>query len=104
MGMRKKLSLAAALLGEPDLLFLDEALNGVDLESAFAIKAMLREFVAAGGSVILSTHVLEVLEKIADRYVLMRDGSVVADVSAERLKQDSASGDLEDYVLRLLRE
>ncbi len=53
---------------------------------------------------ILSTHVLEVLEKIADRYVLMRDGSVVADVSAERLKQDSASGDLEDYVLRLLRE
>ncbi len=103
MGMRKKLALAAALLARPELLFLDEALNGVDLESAFAIKQMLRDFVACGGAVILSTHALEVLEKLADRYVLMRHGDIIAEASAETLKRSAGDRDLEDHVLRLLK-
>jgi ABC-2 type transport system ATP-binding protein len=102
-GMRKKLALAAAMLGTPDLLFLDEALNGVDLESAYAIKNLLRDFVARGGTVILSTHVLEVLEKLADRYLLMRDGKIAVDLDAQTLRAEAGESSLEDYVLARLR-
>ena len=103
MGMRKKLALAAGILNEPELLFLDEALNGVDLESAFAIKVMLEEFVAAGGTVILSTHVLEVVERLADRYVLMKDGDIISDQSTANLARESGDANLEDQILRMLK-
>jgi ABC-2 type transport system ATP-binding protein len=105
-GMRKKLALAAALVGAPEVVFLDEALNGVDVESAFAIKGVLRDYVARGGTVVLSTHVLEVIEKYCDRYIVMQEGAVAADVGSERFRAEARSGafaDLEQYVIHLLR-
>lgn len=102
MGMRKKLAIAAAMIGSPQILFLDEALNGVDFESAFRIKNALKEFVARGGTVILSTHVLEVIEKICQRYVVLKAGKIIADLAAERFKNESEYH-LEDYIVTLLR-
>ncbi|MCG8607496.1 ABC transporter ATP-binding protein [bacterium] len=106
LGMRKKLAIAAALLGAPQIVFLDEALNGIDVESTFRIKQVLKNLVSAGSSVILSTHALELIEKICDRYLVMKQGKIIADLSADELK---ASGekrevDLEEYVIQLLSD
>ncbi|MFQ6009478.1 MAG: ABC transporter ATP-binding protein [Candidatus Zixiibacteriota bacterium] len=103
LGMRKKVAIAAALLGRPEIVFLDEALNGVDFESTFHIKALLKEFVAEGGIVILSTHVLEVVERLCDRNLVLKDGQLIADLSADdlaKLKSEEAS--LEGYLVGLL--
>lgn len=78
MGMRKKLAIAAAMLGNPKIIFLDEALNGIDVESAFHIKKVMGDFVANGRTVILSTHVLQVIEKICNRYLVLKQGQIVA--------------------------
>ncbi len=102
LGMRKKLAIAAAGLGSPQILFLDEALNGVDVESVYSIKAWLAQFVKEGGTVILSTHVLEVIEKICDRYIVMKNGVISADILARDFSQQSQA-DLEQHVLELLK-
>ncbi len=105
MGMRKKLAIAAALLGSPRLLFMDEALNGIDVESAFRIKQVLREYVKAGGTIILSTHALEVVEKICDRYLILKGGKIIGDLQASVFKEADQVGksiDLETYVVKLL--
>jgi ABC-2 type transport system ATP-binding protein len=85
-GMRRKTALAAAMLGEPEVLVLDEALNGLDPPSAAQVKGVLRDVVHAGRTVILSTHVAEVIEKVADRVVMLAHGRVVADVRVEQLE------------------
>ena len=84
-GMKKKLAIAAAMIGSPQILFLDEALNGVDFESAFRIKKTLKDFVINGGVVILSTHVLEVIEKICDRYLVLKQGKIIGYYLGTRL-------------------
>jgi len=106
LGMKKKLAIAAALMGNPSLLFLDEALNGVDVESAYRIKEVLRTFVAGGGTVLLSTHVLEVIEKLCDRYLVLKAGRLLADVQATEWKAGRAglSEGLEEYIIRLLHQ
>lgn len=78
-GMRRKTALAAAVVGKPPVLVLDEALNGLDPPSAARVKGELRAYCDAGGAVLLSTHVLETVEKIADRVVMLAHGRVVAD-------------------------
>ena len=78
-GMRRRTSLAAAVLARPPVLVLDEALNGLDPPSAARVKAQLRSLCDAGACVLLSTHVLETVEKLADRVVMLAHGRVVAD-------------------------
>lgn len=102
-GMRKKLAIAAALINFPKIVFLDEALNGIDVESTFQIKRLLKDFVKNGGTVILSTHVLEVIEKICDRYIVLKSGRIIADVNAHDFDK-TGHADLEQHVLALLRE
>ena len=105
MGMRKKLAIAAAMVGKPRILFLDEALNGIDIESTYRIKSSLREFVTGGGAIILSTHTLEVVEKVCDRYLLLKEGRVIADLKADEAagqRDVEEAGGLEQYVIQLL--
>ncbi|MFK7930634.1 MAG: ABC transporter ATP-binding protein [Myxococcota bacterium] len=97
-GMRRKAALAAALLGDPAVLVLDESLNGLDPPSAARVKALLRRRVDAGATVVLSTHVVDTVEKVADRVVMLAHGSVVAD---ERTS-DMVSGGLEALFLERL--
>lgn len=78
-GMRRRTALAAAVIGRPPVLVLDEALNGLDPPSAARVKSQLRALCDEGCSVVLSTHVLETVEKLADRVVMLARGRVVAD-------------------------
>jgi ABC-type multidrug transport system ATPase subunit len=78
-GMRRRTALAAAMLGRPPVLVLDEALNGLDPPSAARIKGLLRDHVDQGGTVLLSTHVVETVERAADRVVLLAHGKVIGD-------------------------
>lgn len=99
-GMRRRTALAAAMLGEPSVLVLDEALNGLDPPSSARVKRLLRARVDAGTTVILSTHVVETVEAVADRVVLLAHGRVVAD----HLVRDLPSGGLERLFLERLEE
>jgi len=99
-GMRRKIALAAALLASPDVLVLDEALNGLDPPSAAQIKAVLRARVDAGATVLLSTHVVDTVERVADRVVMLAHGRIVAD---ERTA-DLGDGALEQLFLQRLQQ
>ncbi len=99
-GMRRRTALAAAMLGDPSVLVLDEALNGLDPPSSARVKRLLRARVDAGTTVILSTHVVETVEAVADRVVLLAHGRVVAD----HLVRDLPSGGLERLFLERLEE
>lgn len=99
-GMRRKTALAAAMLGHPRVLILDEALNGLDPPSAAKVKAALRARVDQGCLVVLSTHVVETVQAVADRVVMLAHGSVVADEHTSAMQ----AGDLERLFLEKLRE
>lgn len=99
-GMRRKTALAAAVLTRPDVLVLDEALNGLDPPSAARVKEALRTLVDQGTTVLLSTHVVETVQAVADRVVMLAHGRVVADEETARL----GPGGLERLFLERLRE
>ncbi|MEN0068316.1 MAG: ABC transporter ATP-binding protein [Myxococcota bacterium] len=78
-GMRRRTALGAAMIGSPSVLLLDEALNGLDPPSAARVKQRLRDAVDQGQTVVLSTHVVETVQSVADRVVMLAHGRVVAD-------------------------
>ena len=84
-GMRRKTALAAALVARPPVLVLDEALNGLDPASAERVVGVLNELRQDGATVLLSTHVLDMLEKVADRIVLMEKGRILIDGGVSEL-------------------
>lgn len=86
-GMRRKTALACAMVAAPPLLVLDEALNGLDPPSAERVVRALKTACDAGAAVLLSTHVLDTLGRVADRVVMIEEGRVTADVSADRLPE-----------------
>ena len=77
-GMRQKVALAGALVHDPRVIILDEPLTGLDAASARQVKTVLRERVAAGGTVIMTTHILEVAERMADRIGVIAGGRLIA--------------------------
>jgi ABC-2 type transport system ATP-binding protein len=98
-GMRKKIGLAVALLHAPRLLVLDEPFEAVDPISATTIRAILRRFTANGGSVIISSHVMALVEQICDHVGVISDGRVVA---AGPLADVRGAGTLEDAFVDLV--
>jgi ABC-2 type transport system ATP-binding protein len=103
--MKQKLALAGALIHEPRLLILDEPLTGLDAAAARSVKDILLEQVAAGGTVILTTHILEVAERIAQRIGIIRAGRLVAEGSMAELSAGRAEGTtLEQLFLELAQE
>jgi ABC-2 type transport system ATP-binding protein len=98
-GMRKKLTLATALLHTPRLLVLDEPLEAIDPVSAATIRAILRRFVDGGGSVVLSSHVMTLVEQLCDRVGVMARGRVVA---AGALDQVRGADSLDGAFVRLV--
>jgi ABC-2 type transport system ATP-binding protein len=101
LGMRQKTSIVAALLHSPLLVLLDEPLNGLDPPSARVLKDLLREHAAAGGGVLVSTHLLDVAERLCDRVVILRSGRVVAAGTLDALRGGDAGRSLEDVFLEL---
>ncbi|GAA4566454.1 ABC transporter ATP-binding protein [Planotetraspora kaengkrachanensis] len=98
-GMRKKIGLATALLHAPRLLVLDEPFEAVDPVSATTIKGILRGFVAGGGSVVLSSHVMALVEQLCDHVGVIDEGRVAA---AGTLEEVRGSGSLEDAFVELV--
>jgi ABC-2 type transport system ATP-binding protein len=102
LGMRQKLSLIAALLHSPPLLLLDEPLNGLDPSATHIVKGLLRDHATAGGGVLVSTHLLDVAERICDRVVLLRAGRIVAQGTLAELQSLAGASTLETAFLALV--
>ncbi|GDX80437.1 multidrug ABC transporter ATP-binding protein [Deltaproteobacteria bacterium] len=90
-GMRRKVAIAAALVSEPPVLVLDEALNGLDPPSALVVVDELNRRARAGVAVLLSTHVIDLVPRVADRVVVLRAGKVELDVAVAELGADGLS-------------
>ena len=111
-GMRQKVALAGALVHDPRVIILDEPLTGLDAGSARQVKSVLRERVNAGGTIIMTTHILEVAERMAERIGVIAHGKLIAEGTLEELRlqagrtnggaSDGAS--LEDTFLALVAE
>jgi ABC-2 type transport system ATP-binding protein len=89
-GMRKKLALAAALLPNPDLLFLDEPFEGVDAVTSRVIRDMLADFVRRGSTVFLTSHVLDVVEKLCTHVGIIAKGRLVEQASLDEIRRGSS--------------
>ena len=103
-GTRQKVALAGALVHEPWLIILDEPFTGLDAGSARLVRSVLRERVHAGCSVIMTTHILDVAERMADRIGVMVAGRILAEGNLDDLRRQAGAGDgdLEDTFLTLL--
>lgn len=103
-GMKQKLALAGALIHKPQLLILDEPLTGLDAAAARQVKDLLQQHVLDGGTVVLTTHILEVAERLAQRIGIIRSGRLVAEGTLAQLRAQAGAGEqgtLEDVFLRL---
>jgi ABC-2 type transport system ATP-binding protein len=103
-GMKQKLALAGALIHEPELLILDEPLTGLDAAAARQVKDLLVSHVAQGGTVILTTHILEVAERLAQRIGIIRQGRLIAEGTLAELRERTQGGSLEDVFLQLTEQ
>ena len=97
-GMKQKLALISAFLHDPKLILLDEPFVGLDPKASHVLKEIMRDFCAAGGAILFSTHILEVAEKLCDKVAIIKGGKLVTFGSMEEVKGDSS---LEDVFLDL---
>ena len=100
-GMRQKMMVAAALVHDPAVWILDEPLTGLDPKSAFALKTMMREHADAGNSVLFSTHVLEVAEKLCDKVIIINQGRTLFYGTLDELTARYPDMDLEKIFLEM---
>ncbi|MBO4996776.1 MAG: ABC transporter ATP-binding protein [Lachnospira sp.] len=101
-GMRQKMMVLGALVHEPEVWILDEPMTGLDPESAFVLKQMMREHADKGYSVLFSTHVLEVAEKLCDRVVIIRYGKKLFEGTLEELVSRYHNQSLEEIFLEMM--
>jgi ABC-2 type transport system ATP-binding protein len=102
--MRQKVALAGALVHDPRLIILDEPLTGLDAVSARHVKGLLQARVQAGCTVIMTTHILEVAERMADRIGVISAGRLIAEGTLTELRAQNGRGDtsLEDMFVALV--
>lgn len=105
-GMKQKLVLAGALLHEPDLLMLDEPLTGLDPHAARLVKDLLLLHVKRGGAVLLTTHIIEIAERLAHRIGIITNGRIIAEgeIGELRARTRCERGTLEDVFLELTQD
>jgi ABC-2 type transport system ATP-binding protein len=102
-GMRQKLIIAGALIHRPEVIVVDEPMVGLDPKGARLLKDLFRQYVNRGGTILMSTHTLEVAESMCDRIAIMQSGRILASGTMDQLRSQTASGNasLEDLFLRL---
>jgi ABC-2 type transport system ATP-binding protein len=102
-GMRQKLIISSALVHRPEVIVVDEPMVGLDPRSARLLKDLLREFVDRGGTVLMSTHTLEIAEAMCDRIAIIQSGRIAAAGTMDELRAETSSGDasLEELFLKL---
>jgi len=104
-GMKQKTALAGALIHDPQLLMLDEPLTGLDAAIARQVKDLLQRRAKGGGTIILTTHILDVAERVADRIGIIQHGKLLAEGTLAQLRGragDGADATLEDVYLQLV--
>jgi len=102
-GMRQKLIISSALIHRPELIVVDEPMVGLDPKGARLLKDLFREFCARGGTILMSTHTLEIAEALCDHIAIIQGGRIIAHGTMAELRRQHAAGDvgLEDLFLRL---
>jgi ABC-2 type transport system ATP-binding protein len=100
-GMRQKVLIAAALIHRPEVLFLDEPLDGLDANAALVVKELLKQLAAQGKSILFCSHILDVVERICTRIVIINNGRKIADGTAAEIRELTASATLEESFSRL---
>jgi ABC-2 type transport system ATP-binding protein len=100
-GMKQKILIISSLLHNPDILFFDEPINGLDANSVMIFKELLAQLAAQGKTIFYSSHIMDVVEKISNRIILLHNGMIVADGSFEELKNTNAEGTLEEIFNQL---
>ncbi len=101
-GMRQKILIAAALLHDPDVIVLDEPNSGLDVTSALILRSLVLELAASGKIIVYSSHVLEIVEKVATDVLILHDSRVVAHDSVSRLRELMALPSLEQVFRRVV--
>ena len=102
-GMRQKVLLSAALLHDPDVVLLDEPLSGLDVNAGLMVRDLVAALAAEGKTILYSSHVLDVVERVCDRALIIHEGHLIADGSLDALKASTERGSLEDVFRQLTR-
>ncbi len=100
-GMKQKTLIISALINDPDILFLDEPLAGIDANSVMVFKEVLDQLAKEGKTIFYSSHIMEVVEKLSSRIILINDGKIVADGNIDELKNTSMENSLENIFNQL---
>jgi len=100
-GMRQKILIAAALLHNPDLVLLDEPLSGLDVNASIMVKDLIAALASAGKTILYSSHVLDVVEKVCHRALIVHKGDLIADSTPESLKASTNQSTLEEVFRKL---
>ncbi len=100
-GMKQKVLLSAALLNNPEVLFLDEPLNGLDANAAMIVKELLKRLAAQGRTIFFSSHILEVVERMCTRIAIINEGRKVVDGTFDEIARATGSSTLEDAFRKL---
>ena len=100
-GMKQKVLIASALLHRPEVLFLDEPLNGLDANAAMVVKEILKKLAAQGKTIFFSSHILEVVERICTRIIIIDRGQQIISGTARSIVEDTDSSSLEDAFSRI---
>jgi ABC-2 type transport system ATP-binding protein len=100
-GMKQKVLIIASLLHNPDILFFDEPLSGLDANSVMVFKEIMTELAKQGKTIFYSSHIMEVVEKLSDRIIMLSGGAIVADGTFSELKAQCSQGSLEEIFNQL---
>ena len=100
-GMRQKVLIAAALLHDPRVLLLDEPLTGLDVNSSLIVKDLLSALSKEGKTILYSSHVLDVVERVCDRVLIIHQGNLIADGALDSLKEQTSGSTLEQVFRQL---
>ena len=100
-GMKQKVLLISGLIHNPEIIFLDEPLSGLDANAVILVKEILSQLKQAGKTIFYSSHIMDVVEKISDRIIIIDNGQVIADGSFDTLKNNAHQGSLENIFTSL---
>jgi ABC-2 type transport system ATP-binding protein len=100
-GMRQKVLIASALLHRPEVLFLDEPLDGLDANAALVVKEVLKQLAAQGRTILFCSHILDVVERMCTRIVIINEGRQIADGTAEQIRERTGTRSLEEAFSQL---
>ncbi|MEM6398588.1 MAG: ABC transporter ATP-binding protein [Bacteroidota bacterium] len=100
-GMRQKVLLTSTLLHDPDLILLDEPLDGLDANSVIRVKNLLAQLAESGKTIFYSSHIMDVVERISNRIILLNGGKIVANGTFQELQKEAKQGNLESLFAQL---